>query len=291
MSTMVPITLDAADDVERLLPIIEAVGSHRFGGSVLRLAADLFGAAEIFSFANEIDGQGGNAPDPICFASRLPGVEGRVESYCRHFAPFDTMLTHFMAVSSPRLVIAQSRLSSRPRDRYRAIFSDRSGLDLRVSLMIRRQRPIIVNLYFPSGRSLAPASADRLFVLAPAILSAIAAHSQRMAEQKTRTSTVAHLGAPRGESCADSRRLEALLAAHRPDMPTREREVCARTIGGMTAMAIAGDLGISVSTVATYRRRAYQRMGICSAYELVGSLMRSPVAGFALRDEPMTLAA
>ena len=39
----------------------------------------------------------------------------------------------------------------------------------------------------------------------------------------------------------------------------RERAVCARTMVGMTAEAIALDLGISMASVLTYRRRAYER--------------------------------
>lgn len=43
------------------------------------------------------------------------------------------------------------------------------------------------------------------------------------------------------------------------DLTDRERAVCARTMVGMTAEAIALDLGIAASSVLTYRRRAYER--------------------------------
>lgn len=43
------------------------------------------------------------------------------------------------------------------------------------------------------------------------------------------------------------------------DLTERERAVCARTMVGMTAEAIGLDLGIAVSSVLTYRRRAYER--------------------------------
>ena len=42
----------------------------------------------------------------------------------------------------------------------------------------------------------------------------------------------------------------------------RERAVCARTMVGMTAEAIALELGISITSVLTYRRRAYERYRI-----------------------------
>jgi DNA-binding CsgD family transcriptional regulator len=54
----------------------------------------------------------------------------------------------------------------------------------------------------------------------------------------------------------------------------RECAVCARTATGLTAKTIAQELGIKVSSVLTYRRRAYERLSISSGYELAALLMR-----------------
>jgi DNA-binding CsgD family transcriptional regulator len=54
----------------------------------------------------------------------------------------------------------------------------------------------------------------------------------------------------------------------------RECAVCARTAVGLTARTTAQELGIKVSSVLTYRRRAYQRLSISSGYELAALLMR-----------------
>jgi DNA-binding CsgD family transcriptional regulator len=54
----------------------------------------------------------------------------------------------------------------------------------------------------------------------------------------------------------------------------REREVCARTVIGMTAEAIAIDLSIGRASVLTYRRRAYRRLNICSTYQLSTLVLR-----------------
>jgi len=62
--------------------------------------------------------------------------------------------------------------------------------------------------------------------------------------------------------------LEGRFEARCPVLTTRERQVCARTIVGMTAEAIAIDLSIGRSSVQTYRQRAYRRLNICSAYQL-----------------------
>jgi DNA-binding CsgD family transcriptional regulator len=60
------------------------------------------------------------------------------------------------------------------------------------------------------------------------------------------------------------RRLVALDRALTP----RELDVCARTLIGLTAEGIALDLNIKKSSVFTYRKRAYARLGISSQNQL-----------------------
>lgn len=59
-------------------------------------------------------------------------------------------------------------------------------------------------------------------------------------------------------------KIENRLGLDFADLTDRERAVCARTMIGMTAEAIAIDLAIAPSTVLTYRRRAYERYRITS---------------------------
>jgi len=54
-----------------------------------------------------------------------------------------------------------------------------------------------------------------------------------------------------------------------PNMPQREAEVCTAIMLGMTSEAIALKLGISVNTVLTYRKRAYNRLNISCQNELM----------------------
>lgn len=49
----------------------------------------------------------------------------------------------------------------------------------------------------------------------------------------------------------------------------REGEVCARILYGLSSYGIALDLGIGKESVMTYRKRAYQRLGIGSQRELL----------------------
>jgi DNA-binding CsgD family transcriptional regulator len=44
----------------------------------------------------------------------------------------------------------------------------------------------------------------------------------------------------------------------------REAEVCAHIVLGYSTLAIGLNLGVSVNTVATHRKRAYLKLGVCS---------------------------
>lgn len=58
------------------------------------------------------------------------------------------------------------------------------------------------------------------------------------------------------------------LLALQPALTPREIEVCVRLLRGMTYDGIAADLGLSVTSVKTYRNRAFDRLGIHFRNEL-----------------------
>jgi len=62
--------------------------------------------------------------------------------------------------------------------------------------------------------------------------------------------------------------LRAVLLAEPYMLSPREAEVCAGIILGYTTLGISLNFGISINTVATHRKRAYRKLGICSQNEL-----------------------
>lgn len=62
--------------------------------------------------------------------------------------------------------------------------------------------------------------------------------------------------------------LETRFATCFPQLTSRERQVCARAVSGMTVDATAQDLGIARTSVLTYRQRAYLRLNVNSSVEL-----------------------
>lgn len=63
--------------------------------------------------------------------------------------------------------------------------------------------------------------------------------------------------------------IESSILTAPATLSKREAEVCARIVYGLTTTGIALDLGVGVESVATYRKRAYRRMGIASHRELL----------------------
>lgn len=122
-------------------------------------------------------------------------------------------------------------------DDYREVFFDRPGLAGKTALLAAgRQRRLIVNFYHVRP----PATEDDgLLRLAARLL-------------------LLHFDAPG----------DAGYPAPLTALSERERAVCLGILGGRKAEAIAGHLGVSPATVVTYRRRAYEKLGINARAEL-----------------------
>jgi DNA-binding CsgD family transcriptional regulator len=89
------------------------------------------------------------------------------------------------------------------------------------------------------------------------------------------------LAARHGASALTNRRpaglsieqLEERFMEKFPMLSPRERQVCARTAVGMTSEATALDLGVGIGSVQTYRKRAFQRLEISTAFQLAHLVM------------------
>jgi DNA-binding CsgD family transcriptional regulator len=69
--------------------------------------------------------------------------------------------------------------------------------------------------------------------------------------------------------------LELRLQALKSKLTSRELAVCARILLGLSGEGIALDLGIKVTSVQTYRKRAYTKLNISSMNELFGLCLRN----------------
>lgn len=117
---------------------------------------------------------------------------------------------------------------------------------------------VALNLYrLEAGGAFTAAELATIEALAP-LLAALAVKHVAMMGMRLRSRE----RADRIEAAAA--RLAALSAA----LTRRERDVLARVLVGMTSEGIALDLGIGLTSVLTYRRRSYARVGVTSQAEL-----------------------
>ncbi|MCR4468285.1 helix-turn-helix transcriptional regulator [Burkholderia sp. SCN-KJ] len=58
-------------------------------------------------------------------------------------------------------------------------------------------------------------------------------------------------------------------------LTAREMHVCASFIQGMTSAAIAQSMGLKTSTVDTYAKRAFAKLGVDSRRQLIAHVLRN----------------
>lgn len=136
--------------------------------------------------------------------------------------------------------------------RYRKIFFQDSGIvDKCATAIWIEDTCFYVNFYRITAQGrFSAAQRERLDAIAPAIAASVARHFQ--------------------EKAAPDQSLAALFAARAPlsALSPREQEVCRRILAGFSSEAISQGLGISLHSTLTYRKRAYERLGISSQNEL-----------------------
>jgi DNA-binding CsgD family transcriptional regulator len=152
--------------------------------------------------------------------------------------------------------------------RYRSGIYGRFGIVERASL-IRRVlgRWLLLNVYRDktSGRFEA-AALQRLAAIAALLVACAGKHVALTSKLNMRRDRSTAMG-------AFTSMLEGLGAG----LTSRERQVCAHALAGVTSAGIAVTLGVKESTVATLRRRAYAKLGISS----LNSLFALCIAHFA----------
>ncbi len=97
---------------------------------------------------------------------------------------------------------------------------------------------------------------------------AVRNHAMLLAALSVKHDQVTYRNPAEQNQDARVRDLEMRLVTIQRRLTRREMEIAARIVIGMTSEAIALELGISVSSVITYRRRAYAKLGIARQNEL-----------------------
>lgn len=149
---------------------------------------------------------------------------------------------------------------------YRNHFFDRNDLIDKTSTVGRVEEGSVLCNFYRMGGSGAYSTDEheRLEQILPLVTAFISAHYRLVRS------------APPGEAAADPRGrtrslVHTIIGKRVPPfdrLTAREREVCERIVLGCTSIGIGLDLDVSLSSVLTYRKRAYEKLGIGSQNEL-----------------------
>lgn len=231
--------------------LLSAIGSEDFGSNIREaILSATAGARRIYLF--EATGRDDN---DLQYYSCEPRVAELFPAYNKLYQPLDPLCDAYQAAPRDNNVAI---LRVRPQDiasaAFRRQFYEEPGIVERLSIIQRGSDAWRV-LSVARHRSDGYFSDDEVSViLSLACLALPMLPLNRERPVQTRRLSVTEL--------------EERFAARHAVLTLRERQVCARAAVGMTVEATALDLDVAKTSVLTYRKRAYQRLGVTSPFEL-----------------------
>ncbi|QOZ23011.1 helix-turn-helix transcriptional regulator [Bradyrhizobium sp. CCBAU 51753] len=247
------------DVVSDITPALLAIGRDSFPQALigtLRRVADV-GHCMVFSFA------GPRSAACLLDVGNIPTGRDLGIAYSEHFHQADPNRDAVFEGQAQAAPIVLPNFARRMySDGYRKIFFDDSDIvDKFASAIWTGDTCFYVNFYriTEQGRFTREQIA-RLTAVAPAVSAAVARHFQ-------------YDEAPDRDPMA---RLKTLFATAEPlaRLTAREKEVCLRILSGFSSEAIAAELGIGLHSALTYRKRAYDKLGISSQNQLFAIALR-----------------
>jgi len=246
-----------------IAPAVLAIGRPSFPQALidtLRRTADV-GHCMVFTFEGE------HSTRCLLDIGNIPIGADLGLAYAGHFHRADpNRETIFKAREDCSPIVLPSFARRMYDDRYRKIFFEDSEIVDKFATAIWVERTCFyVNFYrtTPQGR-FARAQIERLRQLSPAIGAAVARHFQ---------DDVVAEALPERDPFD---KLAALFASRAPltRLTERQKDVCLRILAGFSSEAISADLGIGLHSTLTYRKRAYEKLGISSQNELFAIALR-----------------
>lgn len=232
---------------ERLL---ETTGTAQFGTAIHDSVMSVTGGARrIYLFEAT-----GREESDLQYFFGEPQLEAMLPAYSQHYHNLDPVSDAYGAAPCVSdIAIQRIRPSDIVSAEFRRRFFDQAGIVERVSIIQRGPnawRVINVSRHRSTGL-FSDGELDALVGLARLALPMLPLNRRR---------ALARLPSPQ--------HVEDRLHLLFPTLTRREQQVCARAAVGMSVEATAVDLGIAKTSVMTYRKRSYQRMGITSVHEL-----------------------
>ncbi|MDE1949373.1 MAG: LuxR family transcriptional regulator [Burkholderiales bacterium] len=222
--------------------LVEQIGRPGFAAALLGVCRDVVGASDLALFVLRA-----GAPELLGAAS----LRGQAAQRCgRHYLRqayyrLDTNL-RVTDAAVPQLCMSRLHVAELPDLGYRAACYESAGLAERLSVLIPAAGAwLFVNAY-RTARCATPAEAafEHLRGQVPLIAAAVRRHAALQS----------------GGAEVDRSALDALSA--------RERQVVQAILEGLNAKEAARRLGVAATSIATYRQRAFEKLGLRRQVEL-----------------------
>ncbi|HUI61610.1 MAG TPA: helix-turn-helix transcriptional regulator [Steroidobacteraceae bacterium] len=258
-------------DVNRIGALISSLGSPCFGAQYFDLFSSGLGIDQCTVFAF----RGAQPPDPLVMEGKSLKMRQIAHSLAQEY-----MAGAF--VQDPNVHRGQSLdvptvhclRADQVQDRtYRLRFYDQPKLAHELVVLGQSDDILYYSSFYRSDRRAAfkPSELEMMTGMANLAVRALHRHLELLGGSGLQSWKAA---AASGTGTQTERRKE--MAAHLRDvllaepyaLSQREAEVCSGIILGYTTLGISLNFGISVNTVATHRKRAYRKLGICSQNEL-----------------------
>ncbi|WP_175901973.1 helix-turn-helix transcriptional regulator [Burkholderia seminalis] len=259
-------TLNAQLDISRATRLVAAIGGHEpnaFAAEILKLFDDALSITQCTIFAYEF----GNRPRTMSVADRRGGryLRDVAETYARHFYALDgnqpIVSAAHRGTHRDDLLLHQQAGDEIDHEAYRAACYRGPDVSDRLALLVQPDEAtwLSINLYRARhGGAFQMREIAAIETLAPLIAQA-AKHHYALAG-------ATQVGIPQ--------RMLARLRHACPELSKRELDVLRGVLEGHTAHEIGETIGVKTSSVVTYRKRAYRRLGISSQRELFALCMQ-----------------
>jgi DNA-binding CsgD family transcriptional regulator len=255
------ISARAQVDASQIARLVHHQDDDLFDSALLDMLHDIAPVAEVngFSYAER-----DRDPKPVGWHGWRGGTALRVDRYTRGFHRFDPTLHSLPnARRNQETLIHLLTAESVGNDAYRKTCFEDPSFSQKISIAHGDEEGdwTILNVYFGEPCS-SPGTIQKVIAFGALVSPFLRRRAKSLDPKRPQ---------PGSERVDD--RLARRLQRRFPTLTERERSVCALTMIGKSSGEIATTLGIKPGTVLTYRRRAYERLGISSAASLVAEIL------------------
>jgi DNA-binding CsgD family transcriptional regulator len=251
--------------------IVDSLGSDSFGKCFF---AFLNGLIDIDDFTVFVMPTGSR---PLCLVAegrsdRAIAARHAAQKYVNHYFSVDPNLSRLHeAIRGKSQVLRYVHRDSIPNVLYRSKFFDEYDIEEKVSLLTRLEGGYLYTNFYraPNHKHFDEEQIEEVKEISRFAISCLRKHMRYCAQSLSVDGRQNRLHAV----------YQLLTMREGSHLTAREADVCARIILGLSTTAIALELGVTKNTVSTIRKRAYERLGICSQNELFALCLKGLIGG------------